>query len=421
MMKFRYIYIWFIAILLFPISFSVQAQTVNLDASKLVPRVEVFLSPRSGSFVEGATFEAPIIINTKGASINSTEIRVNYDKDKLTIVSSSNGVSIIGIWVEPPKYDNTRGAASYIGVIPNGITTDSGVVGTITFKALRAGRAVVSISTNSKVLLSDGLGTETILDLRRSEYTIIPKAPEGVQIFSETHPFQSSWYNNNSPAVSWDRDPDIQGFSYELDNKPSTIPDSKINTTDTTKSFEKLGDGLWYFHIKANKGGVWGTTGHFLMKIDTTPTAEFKPEVNYVLAATVLVERALISFFTTDNLSGINHYEVGVINKEELLTQSPIFVQSESPFQVPVDKANLRVIVRAVDNAGNIRDASIDVKAPLLITKLITKFLKDYLIYILIFITFVGFLVIYRTIRNLKRARKAKDPNKKFSSAFLPH
>jgi hypothetical protein len=417
MMRSRNTYILAIVIFLFPINFLVYAQTVNIDASKLIPREEIFLSPSSGSFVEGSTFEVPIIINTKGFSANSVEVRVNYDKDKLSIVSSSNGVSIIGMWIAPPKYDNTLGTASYIGGIPNGIITNSGVIGTITFKAMKTGRAVVSISPSSKVLLNDGLGTEAILDLRRAEYIIIPKAPEGVRIFSETHPFQSSWYNNNSPVVSWDRDPGVQGFSYILDNEPSTIPDSKINTTDTTKSYEKLGDGLWYFHIKSNKSGVWGATGHFLMRIDTTPPADFKPEANYVLAATALIERSLVSFFTTDNLSGIDHYEVGVINKEDSLTQSPIFVQSESPFQVPVDRANLNVIVRAVDNAGNVRDASIGIKAPLLITKLA----QNYLMYILIFIIFICLAIVYSVILNLKSAGKTKDTNEKYNSVFLPH
>ncbi|KKR29115.1 MAG: hypothetical protein UT61_C0036G0006 [Candidatus Woesebacteria bacterium GW2011_GWA1_39_8] len=386
MMKFRNAYISAIIFLLSFVGFSAYAQTVNLNAAKLIPHIEVSLSPSSGSFTEGSTFEVPIIINTKGFSVNSIEMRVNYDKDKLAMISSSNGVSIIGIWVEPPKYDNTRGTASYVGVVPNGITTGSGFVGIMTFKALRTGRAVVSISANSKILLNDGLGTETILDLRRSEYTIVPKAPEGVNIFSETHPFQNSWYNNNSPVISWEKDSGVNGFSFVLDNKPSTIPDNEINITETTKYFEKLGDGLWYFHIKAIKGGVWGTTGHFLMQIDTAPPAEFKPEINYIVAAT-LVERGLVSFLTTDNLSGIDRYEVGAIDKSQPITESPVFMQSESPFQVPLSSGgNLVVIVRAIDKAGNVRDASADIKIPLFIT----KFIKGYPIYILIFIISIG-------------------------------
>ena len=383
----------FLIILLsfFATPFLMYAQTVNVDASKLLAHTEVSLSPRSGSFVEGSTFQVPILLNTRGRNINGIEVRVNFNKDKLSIVNPTGGTSIIGVWVEPPGYDNTRGTASYVGVVPNGITTQSGLIGTITFKAKTPGNAVVSISSNSNILLNDGLGTKTQVDLGRAEYTILTKAPEGVQIFSETHPIQSDWYNNNTPVVSWVKDSSVNGFSFELDNKPNTIPDNKVDEEGTTKIFNALSDGLWYFHIKASKGGIWGTTGHFLMRIDTAPPAEFTPETNYLVAAVVAAERTLVSFFTTDNLSGIDHYEVGIIDKMGPLTESPVFVQAESPFQVPLNAGGkLEVIVRAIDKAGNVRDESVDIKMPFVIT----RFIEDYLVYILIAIILLGFVML---------------------------
>ena len=368
-----------------------NANSQTIDASKLVPRVEISLSPTSGSFTEGAVFDVPIILNTKGQNVNGIETRLVFDKDRLMIIKPSSGASIIGVWVEPPKYDNTAGVASYIGVVPNGIMTSSGLIGTVSFKALKAGKANIRISSNSAVLLNDGLGTKSEIDLGRAEYSIVPKSPEGVSVFSETHPFQGSWYNNNSPIISWDRDSGVEGFSFVLDNKPNTIPESVINSNETSKSFENLSDGLWYFHIKAVKRGAWGTTGHFLVRVDTTPPAKFKPEVNYLVAASVLVERTLVSFFTSDNLSGIDHYEVGVIDKAQAVSESPVFTQAESPFQVPLKAGgNLRVIVRAVDKAGNIRDASIDVKPPLILT----KFLKDNIVLVLSLIIFLGLFLL---------------------------
>ncbi len=399
-----------VILLFFPIGFLVQAQIINLDASKLVPRVEIYLSPRSGSFVEGATFDVPIILNTKKININGIEVRINFDKDKLSIIKPSGGKSIIGIWIEPPKYDNARGTASYVGVVPDGITTDSGLIGTITFKALRPGSAAVSIGSNSSILLNDGLGTKAVIDLGRAEYDLLPKPPEGVNIFSETHPFQSNWYNNNNPVVSWEKNSGVDGFSYLLDDKPTTIPDNIINTKETLQSFENLGDGLWYFHIKASKKGAWGTAGHFLMRIDTVPPAVFKPEVDYLLAATILAERALISFSTTDNLSGVDFHEEGVIDKRQPTTVSPVFVRTESPFQVPLDSGSeLRVIVRATDKAGNIRDVSMDVASPFIVT----KFIKEYPFYILAFIIFIGlisllirYIISHHIIGNIRRFRE---------------
>lgn len=389
-------------------SSSVQAQSA-VNANNLVKRVGVSVSPRTGSFVEGTTFDVPILIDTRGSSVNGVEVRVQFDKEKFSIVRPSGGVSIIGVWVEPPKYDNTKGTASYVGVIPGGITTSSGLIGTMTFKALKTGTGVVNINSTSKVLFNDGLGTEAIVDVGRAEYTVIPKAPEGVKIYSETHPDQGLWYKNNNPVISWDKDVGVDGFSYTIDNNPTTIPESVIKGGSTNTSFENLKDGLWYFHIKASKKGVWGNAGHFLMKIDTTPPAEFTPQVNYLVAASVLVERTLISFFTTDNLSGIDHYEVGIIDKNQPVTASPVFVQAESPFQVPLTKGgNLQVIVRAVDKAENIRDVSINVKAPFFIT----QFVKEYLVYILLAIILLGVVVLvthymigHHIIKNIKRLK----------------
>ena len=397
----------FVTILIF--GFQAEAQTIRLDAPTLVPRVEVSFSPRTGSFVEGSTFNVPILINTNGTEINGIEVGINFDRNKLEVIKPSSGQSIIGIWVTPPGYDNTRGTASYVGVIPDGITTSSGLIGTISFRAKTTGSAVVTFSANTKILLNDGQGTETIVDLGRADYDIISKAPEGVIIYSETHPFQNSWYNNNNPVISWERDTGVSGFSYILDNKPSTVPDNIIDTEDSSLSFEDLGDGLWYFHIKANKNGVWGTTGDFLMRIDTLPPAEFKPEISYLVAAVNLVERALVSFFTTDNLSGIDRYEVGIVDKNQSVTISPVFVQAESPFQIPLTSNNLSVVVRAIDKAGNIRDVSMAVGSP----SLLNKFIEDNLIYILLFIILAGliglilhYLVGHHILRYLRKVRE---------------
>lgn len=406
------------------IGLSANAETVTLDASRLVARMVLSLSPSSGSFVEGSTFDVPILVDTKGASINGVDIKIDFDQSRLAIVQPSSGVSVIGVWIEPPKYDNTRGTVSFVGVAPGGIKSSSGLIATMTFKALRTGNANVSLRSGSSILLNDGSGSKASVTLSGARYSIIPKAPGGVNIFSETHQLQDNWYNNNSPVVSWDRDAGVVGFSYVLDNNPSTVPGNTVNITETTKSFENLADGLWYFHIKANKAGVWGTTGHFLMRVDTTPPAIFKPETNYLVAATVLVERTLVSFFTTDNLSGIDHYEVGVIDKSQPTTVSPVFVQAESPFQVPITKGSkLQVIVRAVDKAGNVRDASVDVTVPFVIT----KFIQDYLVYILISIILAGFiglvlhyLVGHHIIRYLRRASKIMKREELADQGIVP-
>ena len=406
---FSYLFAIFLFFSIFTI-YKVNAQTVNIDASKLLAHVEVSLSPRSGSFVEGSTFQVPILVNTKNRSINGIEIRINFDKNKLSIVNPTGGTSIIGVWVEPPGFDNTRGTANYVGVIPNGITTESGLIGTITFKAKVPGIANVSIASNSKILLNDGLGTSAQLDLVRAEYNILAKAPDGVQIFSDTHPIQSNWYNNNTPVVSWQKDEGVSGFSFILDNKPNTIPDNISEGEDVIKNFDTLTDGLWYFHIKAIKNGAWGSTGHFILRIDTNPPAEFNPETNFLTTSDSKSDRTLVSFFTTDNLSGLDHYEIGIIDKNQPATQSPVFEQAESPFQVPLtENGKFQIIVRAIDKAGNVRDQSVDAHY----FSGIWKFFRDYPVYVLLGIILLGilllilhFLIGHHIIRYIRHIRE---------------
>jgi len=387
MMNYRNTYILLIVLALFAVGFSADAQGVDTSTIDPSSRVEIFFSPRSGSFMESATFEIPVLINTNGKSVRGIELRLNFDKDKLVIIDPSSGRSIMGTWVESPRFDNIKGIASYIGLIPDGITTESGLIVNLTFKALVAGLAVVKVDANSSVLLDDDLGTRAVLDLGRAEYTILQKKADGIRVFSETHPSQSKWYNNNNPLISWENNISADGFSFEIDNKPFTIPDNEIDSKETTKAYEGQSDGLWYFHIKANKNGVWGTTTHFQARIDTVPPLKFEPTINNLLAASILVKRTLVSFSATDQLSGISHYEVGVIDKSRPITESPAFIESESPFQVPFkDGSNLRVIVRAIDKAGNTRDTSIDVRQSL-ITSVLTS---NYLTYIVLLVVLVG-------------------------------
>lgn len=206
----------------------------------------------------------------------------------------------------------------------------------------------------------DGKGTQILATVINGLYALKSRPAEGPKVFSKTHPDETSWYNNKNPVISWEKETAVTNFSFILDSYPQTVPDNAPDIQETTKSYENLNDGLWYFHIKALKENVWGASSHFLLRIDTTPPAKFKPKVEFLLAA--IIGRAFVSFSTTDALSGIDHYEVAVIDKTEPPLESPVFIEAQSPYQLPQNlSGNLRVIVRAIDRAENIKDESVDV------------------------------------------------------------
>ena len=71
--------ITFLLVLFLPATIShAQQKTIQINASQLLPRAEVSFAPQSGTFVEGSTFQVPILINTKGTSINGIDLKINF-------------------------------------------------------------------------------------------------------------------------------------------------------------------------------------------------------------------------------------------------------------------------------------------------------------------------------------------------------
>jgi hypothetical protein len=374
--------------------FTFAQNVIDFNAQNLLPKAEIFINPRNSTFLVGSTFEAPIYIDTRGNSINTINLKINFDPKKLSIINPSGGKSIFGIWVQPPQYDNKRGTASLAGVIPQGAVVSSGLIITMTFKVLSAGETRVSISDESSVNLNDGLGSEILLVKSAANYSLRNKAPDGVNIYSSTHPAQDIWYNNNSPVFSWDTDGVASGYSVVFDTNPGTIPSNVINNETGSVAYENTKDGIWYLHVKSIAKGIWGATSHFQARIDTAIPADFKITANSFKDDTG-VKKYMASFFTTDSSSGISHYEIGVLNKNDLNNASPIFVETTSPYVVPMDaESSLRVFVRAYDNAGNVRESYLDLYPGYSFIQMIKKF-GVYLLLLIIVLLLIELVLHY--------------------------
>lgn len=152
----------------------------DIDSQLLIPKTEIFLSPQTGNYYLGDKFEVPIYINTKGYSINVVNIKINFDANKIKVISPSVGQSVLSIWLETPNFDNQKGTISLIGMIPNGIVTNYGLLGIITFEAIGTGLANVSLTDFTTANLNDGHGTNVELYLGNASYTIHNKIPEKI-------------------------------------------------------------------------------------------------------------------------------------------------------------------------------------------------------------------------------------------------
>jgi hypothetical protein len=377
----------------------------------------LYLSPASGTFFVGSTFDVSIFVNTGEENANAVEVNLNFDPQKVQVANPTAGKSFIQVWIAQPNFSNTKGTLSFIGGVPSpGINTSSGLVSTITFRVIAPGDTTVSFSSDSKVLLNDSRGTDILNSLGRGDYNFLIPPPEGPKVYSSTHPDQNKWYKNNNPTFSWEKEEGVTDFSYSLDQDPVGVPDNDSEGETTSISYSNVGDGIWYFHIKAKKTNIWGGTSHYVVKIDSTPPALFTPVVDPSPETTE--KQPLVSFMTTDALSGLDYYQLKYIditpeNKEEKVG---FFTEVSSPYKLPaLAVGRYLVVVRAYDVAGNWREGTVKIQIfpkELFFTQkgiCYKNFVFPWWVLILILIVIILLLIIYIWFRNRVLVKRRKQ------------
>lgn len=321
--------------------------------------------PSAGTFTVGSTFDVSVYLNTEGDVINAIEASLSFPPDKLQLVSPSAGKSVIGVWTVQPSVNNQSGRIDLQGGIPGGINVSSGLVTTLTFRVKSVGTAVIKFLDNSKALLHDGKGTNDLNDTTNGVYTLVLPPPAGPIVSSETHPDQNLWYKSANVVLTWaDEGQGSEGYSYEVSNEPTSIPDDIVDSKNNSTIYRNLSGGIKYFHIKALRKGVWGGTTHFALKIDMNEPADFEPQV--IPSKRTVRKQPIIQFSTTDAESGIDHFELKLIplspnnSKKAVENFQPLFIEVTSPY-IPnlLDLGKYDVIVRAYDQAGNYREKTI--------------------------------------------------------------
>ncbi len=221
---------------------------------------------------------------------------------------------------------------------------------------------MIKFSPKSRVLLNDGLATDSLTGTSSALYQLKLPPPQGPLVFSDTHPDQSVWYPNNSTVLRFVSSNAVEGYSYILSNDPATIPDNISEGIRTSVEYNNLADGIHYFHIKSLRDQVWGGTTHFAFKVDTTPPADFPMEI--LPSARTTSQKPVFQFTTTDLSSGMDHYEIRLepLSPDAVKVYSndeSFFIEATSPF-IPSTLAlgSYDVTVRAYDKAGNYREVS---------------------------------------------------------------
>ena len=330
-----------------------------------VSSASIFVGPVSGTFTVGSTFTVSVYVNTGGQPINAIEANLSFPTDKLQVVSPTAGKSLIQIWVNQPTYSNESGNLKFRGTIPSpGINTESGLISTVTFRVKSTGMAILKVLDTSRVLLNDGRGTDVLGQRTSGIYTLALPPPGGPIVTSPTHPDQQKWYVEKNATFSWDSPPGAQGFSYVLNDVPVDTSDDISEGMRNGVTYKNLADGTYYFHIKALRDGVWGGVSHYAINVDNTPPASFS--INISPSEKTSNHFPIISFDTTDAVSGIDHFELKIIplDKPSVGTinsgnETPFFVEATSPYSRQLDLGRYDVVVRAYDHALNFTQSSV--------------------------------------------------------------
>jgi hypothetical protein len=138
----------------------------------------------TGPYGPGDTFIASVRLDNEDACINAGHIEVSYPADLVKPVDFSKGDSLFTLWVGEPVFEKS-GTVVFEGGIPGGycgrIEGDpslSNVLGKIVFTVVGAERDVaeLSVSPESALYLSDGLGTPTEVRTTGTQVALVPVA-----------------------------------------------------------------------------------------------------------------------------------------------------------------------------------------------------------------------------------------------------
>lgn len=316
-----------------------------------------YLSPAYGTKLVGDRFNV-FVYASASQDVNTFDVYLSTSN--MTVLGINSSGSICLLFPEQPSY--TPSSARFRCGLPNpGFNGSKGYIGAIVVKADSPGTGRINVNSNSQILANDGSGTNVINGFGSANFTIMPLPTGAPIVTAPTHPNQDSWYKNSTAILNWSGDG--SNFSYTLDQNPDTVPDQISEGTATSKTFDGLTDGIWYFHIIVRgNNNTWSSPTNFRLQIDTNPPESFTPTAN---PKDNSEKRPIIGYSTTDKTSGVDHYELKVDDGK--------FVKVPNSYQLPsITSGKHTVYVKAVDKAGNERISSVEISikdiAPPIIT-----------------------------------------------------
>ncbi len=339
----------FLIISLFP--FLVQAKSAYF-----------YFAPSKGVYEVGKDLLLDVRFNTGGRTINAAEVVINFNPTKLKVAEIIKQNSVFDSWLPESGFYNNEGKIILRAGLPKGVLSTDSRFALIRFKIVGQGRTTVYFKSGA-LLEANGQATNILDELKPASFIFEPKnsipsslkgqllnkfsngPPFAPTIFSYTHPDEDLWFSNNSPELRWEIGTDITAVSFSVDKIPINEPEKIYEPPVKEAKFDKLEDGIWYFHLRLKNKHGWGETINRRIMIDTISPQNF--EIKIKNNSDLTNPSPLISFKANDSLSGIDYYKIKIDNEPLIRLEKDEYIPK------PLKPGYHTVVVMAYDRAGN--------------------------------------------------------------------
>lgn len=319
----------------------------------------ISLRPNSGILDQHTEFSAAIVVDTGGEAINAVEAVIDFDPKKVIVRDIAMEKSFCAPEHVVEKSINSRSGHVVIAcIIPEGgFLGERGVVGELIIQPIKTGDFVLSFDDETEVLANDGLATNVLRFSENGSYQVIEisdyspdsKFITSPRVYSETNPNPEKWYAANEVKFFWSKKRKGDRFQYAFNDQPNYVPNLEPFIGDNFASFPAVGDGVYYFHVAAERQGAVSPTAHYKVKIDNTlpPT----PVIKISNKRAVVGEVVRLEFFNSDERPS---YQKGFYVSLDEGTFLPVLPQLNMPFLEP---GHHSIRLRVFDNAGNFSES----------------------------------------------------------------
>jgi hypothetical protein len=369
-------YRWYILLIIIALSLIIFGGTFyysNLEEVKQVTVIKkipftiynsiIKFEPDNDVIDESAEQNVAIKVTTGGEAINAVTVTVNYDPAKVVVadIITANSFCSHSLFIKK-EIDNKNGVVTIACGLPNpGFTGEEGTVAELLVQPIQTGDFNLKFGQDTQVLANDGLGTDVLRQSTDASYRVAnflslekqsTSTPPAVPPFSSTQPNSNRWYNSRAVSFSW-RPLAGDNYFYLLDKNPKSIPQGELSTTQNEVNLSVKEDGVYYFHVLAEKNGILGPVSNYRIMIDSTP-----PLAPLILASKTKVnvgEVVRFQFAGIDKLSGLQKGYYVKIDNSILFPSLP---QLDIPF---LEAGKHYLTLRVFDKAGNFTDSTLEI------------------------------------------------------------